>query len=76
MVLPLSEIMPTDGMRVGLAVKSFDEELASVGQAAKLVGSPLALFMERYSALGIPVVSYETGEVEQELRVMEGHDHR
>lgn len=75
-VLPFNEALLKEGVRVTLAIKLFDEELVSVGQAAKLAEIPLALFMERCSARGIPVVRYEAGEVEQELRVMGEHDHR
>lgn len=75
-VLFFSETMLKEGMRVALAMKLFDGELVSVGQAAKLAELLLALFMESCSALGIPVARYESGEVEQELRVMEKHDHR
>lgn len=75
-VLPFSDEMLKEGMRVALAMKLFDEELISVGQAAKLAELPLALFMEKCSAAGIPVVRYEPSEVDEELRVMEDRDNR
>lgn len=76
MIPPFSETTLKEGLRVTLAMKLFDEELVSVGQTAKLAELLLALFMERCSALGIPVMRYETGEVAQELRVVVGNDHR
>lgn len=75
-VPPFSEATLKEGLRVTLAMKLFDEEWVSVGQAAKLAELLLASFMERCSVLGIPVVRYETGEVAQELRAVVGHDHR
>jgi len=75
-VLPFNEALLKEGIRVTLAMKLFDEELVSVGQAAKIAELPLVLFMDRCSALGIPVVRYEGEDVEQELRVMEENDRR
>jgi predicted HTH domain antitoxin len=75
LILPFNEALLNEGTRVTLALKLFDEELISVGQAAEFAELPLALFMDRCSALGIPVVRYETGEVEEELRAMDENDH-
>ncbi len=65
--LPFDDALLREGVQTALAVKLFDEEALSLGQAARLAGMDQLAFMERLAALRIPVGRPRPGELEQEL---------
>lgn len=69
--VPFDEALIQEGVKVALAVKLFDEEVVSMGLAAKLAEMTLAEFMEECAARDVPVVRYEPKEVEQEVKVFD-----
>lgn len=69
--VPFDEVLIREGVNVALAVKLFDDEVVSLGQAAKLAGMALAEFMEECAARDVPVVRYEPEELEQEVKVFD-----
>lgn len=71
LAVPFDETLIRAGVRIDLALKLFDEEVLSTGQAARLAGVPLAEFLEICSAQGIPVVRYSADELDNELRVID-----
>ncbi len=65
--VPFNETLVREGVGVALAVKLFEEEVVSLGKAAKLAGLTRLQFMEHLSKLNIPVVRYSSDELEREL---------
>ena len=70
LAVPFDEILVKEGVRIDLAIKLFDENVLSTGQAAKLAGLPLAEFLRICSEQGVPVVRYEPNEIEEELKAV------
>ena len=65
--VPFDQKLLEQGLLTSLAVKLFDEDVLTQGQAAKVAGLSLAEFFEACSARQVPVVRYEPGELEREL---------
>jgi predicted HTH domain antitoxin len=65
--VPFDEALLRGGVGLALAVKLFDEETLSLGQAARLAGLGVLDFMDRLAELRIPVARPRPGELEQEL---------
>lgn len=71
LAVPFDETLIKEGVRIDLALKLFDEDVISTGQAAKLAGVSLSEFLEICSAQGIPVVRYGAEELEKELKAID-----
>jgi prevent-host-death family protein len=69
--LPFDDVLLKQGVLTSLAVKLFDDEVLTQGQAAKLAGLSLPEFFAACAARQVPVVRYETGELEQELKAFD-----
>jgi prevent-host-death family protein len=69
--VPFDETLLREGVRVALAFKLFDEEVVSLGKAAKFAGMPQSEFIDHLGALKIPVVRYGKEELQQELAAFE-----
>lgn len=71
LAVPFDETLVKEGVRIDLAIKLFDENVLSTGQAAKLAGLPLAEFLRICSEQGVPVVRYEPKEIEEEFKAVD-----
>lgn len=69
--VPFDETLLKEGVRVALAVKLFDDEVISLGKAAKLAGVSQGEFVDHLGALKIPVVRYGKDELQRELTAFE-----
>jgi predicted HTH domain antitoxin len=67
LAFPFDELLLKCGVNVDLAVHLFDTETISLGQAAKLAGMPLPVFMDHLKHAGVPVARPRPAELEQEL---------
>ena len=65
--VPFDETLLKSGVNVALAVKLFDEEKISLGQAVRLSGMSHSAFIDLLGSLRIPVLRLEPGELEREL---------
>lgn len=65
--VPFDETLLREGVRVALAIKLYDEEVVSLGKAAKLAGVSLSEFINHLGSLQIPVVRYGRADLEAEL---------
>jgi predicted HTH domain antitoxin len=65
--MPFDEAMLRAGVRVALAVKLFDDEVLSLGKAAKLAGVSQSEFINHLGALKIPLARYGADELAQEV---------
>jgi prevent-host-death family protein len=66
--VPFDEALLREGVAVALAAKLFDDEVISIGQAARLAGMSLLDFMEHLGRLRFPVGRPHPGELEEELQ--------
>jgi predicted HTH domain antitoxin len=57
-----------DELRFLLVAKLIELGRVSVGRGAELCGIPLATFMEKLGAIGVPVINYGDDELDDELR--------
>ncbi|MBD8525975.1 type II toxin-antitoxin system prevent-host-death family antitoxin [Pseudomarimonas arenosa] len=73
--LPFDQKLLEQGVMVSLAVRLFDEGVVTQGQAAKLAGLSLAEFFAACASHQVPVVRYEAGELDVELKAFDA-DHR
>lgn len=71
LAVPFDEVMVREGLRVALAIKLFDDEIISLGKAAKLAGMSQSEFIDQLGALKIPVVRYGPDELDQEVLAFE-----
>lgn len=65
--VPFDEILLKEGMHVALAVKLYDEEFISQGQAARLAGMSLSRFIDHLGCLRIPIVRYGQADLQADL---------
>lgn len=65
--LPFDDALLKEGLQTALAIRLFDEETLSLGQAARLAGMDVMAFMDRLAALRIPIGRPRPGDLEQEL---------
>ena len=65
--LPFTEDLLKNNIHVVLAESLYKTGSISLGKAAKLAGQTIAEFTEFLSKLGIPVVDYPPGELNDEL---------
>ena len=70
--VPFTEDVLSSGVHTALAVSLFKSGDLSLGQAAKLARMAYSDFIEYLGALKIPVVRYEAGELEAELKLLTG----
>ncbi|MEI6413268.1 MAG: UPF0175 family protein [Pseudomonadota bacterium] len=68
--VPFDDLVLNRGIRFALAVRLFEEEALSTGQAAEFAGVSLAEFMETCSSLDVPVVRYSPEELDKEMEVL------
>lgn len=65
--VPFDETLLKEGVRVALAVKLYNEDVISLGKAAKLAGMSLSEFIDHLGSRQIPVVRYGRADLEAEL---------
>lgn len=65
--VPFDEVLLREGVNVLLAIRLFDQEVLSLGKAARLAGMSLAELMDHLARNGVPVARPQPGEMEQEL---------
>ncbi len=65
--VPLDEELLRSGVHVALAIKLFQEGAISLGKAAKLAQLDYESFVDKLTALGIPIVDYPSEELDTEV---------
>ena len=68
--VPFDETLVTEGVRVALAIKLFDQDTVSLGQAAKIAGMTTGELIDLLGARGIPVARYSAKDVDAELAAL------
>ena len=72
----LSSRPPGEQVTAALAIHLFMEGLISVGKAAELAGESRVDFEWLLSQMGLPVVSYDVPDYEQDLKAFSEAEHR
>jgi len=68
--VPLDEQMIRVGLPVAFAMRLYEEEVLSLGKAARLAQLSPEAFIEKLGAAGIPVVRYDPQEIDNELAAL------
>ena len=68
--VPLDEQMIQSGLPVAFAMRLYEEEVLSLGKAARLARLSPEAFIEKLGAAGIPVVRYDPQELDNELAAL------
>jgi prevent-host-death family protein len=68
--VPLDDRVLDAGLRVALAVKLFDEEVLSLGKAARFAEMSIETFLEHLGKQGVAVVRYSAEELDTEVAPM------
>lgn len=68
--VPLDEAMVREGLPVAMAIKLYEDEVVSLGKAARLAGVSIEEFIEKLGALGIPAVRYVPKELDDEIALL------
>ena len=68
--VPFDETLLREGVAVALATRLFDEEVISLGKAARLAGMGVADFLEHLGRLKIPVARPRSEDLERELHAL------
>jgi len=69
--IPVDENIVKSGVLMALAVKLFQEEVLSLGRAAKFAGCSVMKFTEHLSETGIDIVRYSADELDEELAAID-----
>ena len=69
LVIPFNEFLQKNGVALSLAVRLYQEEVISMGRAARVAGVSQEEFMDCLSSMGIPVIDYDPSELRDELMV-------
>lgn len=67
----MSSFLLEYGVHTALAINLYQEGNIALGKAAKIAGISLEAFMEKLSALAIPIVDYPPSELDEELANLE-----
>lgn len=67
LAIPYDERLAKEGVYVAVAVRLYQNEVVSLGRAARIAGLSLSEFIDRLGALDIPVIRYLPEELAREL---------
>ena len=68
LAVPFTKDLLSFGLNTALAIKLFKEEVVTIEKAAKIAGISIEALIEKLGQLGIPVVSYSSEELDEELK--------
>ncbi len=68
--VPFSEEVVTSGVLFVLAARFFQDDLLSLGKAARFAGCSIPEFIDYLGKVGIPSVHYPAKELDQELEAI------
>lgn len=68
--VPFDDTLVAEGVRVALAIKMFDDDTVSLGQAAKIAGVSTSEMIDLLGARGIAVARYSAKDVDAELAAL------
>ncbi len=69
--VPFDESVLKAGIAVALAIKLYQQEVLSLGKAAKFAGCSVAEFTDQLGVAGVPSVQYPPEDVDEELAALD-----
>lgn len=67
LAVPYDERLAAEDVHVVVAVRLYENEIVSLGRAARIAGLSVGELIDRLAALKIPVARYSAEELEREL---------
>lgn len=67
MAVPYDDQSGVDDVYAAMAVRLYQNEVISLGRAAKMAGVSIGEFIDRLGAMKIPVIRYSAEDLEREL---------
>ena len=67
--IPFDKRLLDLGVQRALAVRLFEEDVATLSQAARIAGLPLEDFLGVLRAAGVPAVDYAADELDAEMEI-------
>lgn len=67
LAVPFDERLAKEDVHVAVAVRLYENEVISLGRAARIAGLSLSEFIDRLGALNIPVIRYSAEDLEREI---------
>jgi predicted HTH domain antitoxin len=69
--VPFDDSTAMHGVKASLAIKLYQDEVISLGKAARLAEMSQEKFMEVLGTMGIPFLRYDPSELERELDALD-----
>jgi predicted HTH domain antitoxin len=69
--VPFDEWLLRFGLAAALAIRLYEQEVLSLGQASKVAGLAEEEFVEKLAAAGVAVARYSPDELDQEMAVLQ-----
>ena len=67
LAVPYDERLAKEDVHVAVAVRLYENEIISLGRAARIAGLSLSEFIDRLGALNIPVIRYPAEDLKREI---------
>jgi hypothetical protein len=74
--VPFDEWLVRFGLPVALAIRLYQEDVLSLGQASRIAGLPEEEFVERLGTAGVAVARYPADELADEMAALEVQQNR
>lgn len=67
LAVPYDERLAKEGVHIAVAIRLYEDEVISLGKAARIAGLSLSELIDRLGALNIPVIRYPADDLEPEI---------
>ncbi len=67
LALPCDERLAKEEVHVAVAVRLYENEVTSLGKAARIAALSLSEFIDRLGALNVPVIRYPAEDLQREI---------
>lgn len=67
LAVPYDERLAKEDVHVAVAIRLYEQEVISLGKAARIAGLSLGELIDRLGALNIPVIRYPAEDLKREL---------
>ena len=67
LAVPYDERFAKEDVHVAVAVRLYENEVISLGKAARIAGLSISEFIDRLGALNIPVIRYPAEDLKREI---------
>jgi antitoxin (DNA-binding transcriptional repressor) of toxin-antitoxin stability system len=71
LTVPFDEFLLQHGVKVDVAIKLFATQVLTLAKAARFAGLSQEAFIEILGSIGIPTVTYDPAELDEELKLLQ-----